>query len=164
MPPTALALRFFSLPKTSMIWLNQLKELRNAILNKKEIISKVKFGRKEIETDKVKKQLTQLIQQHNLIKQTFLSENTSINIVLNNDQLSVYESVRIYKKLKELNLNIANFVLNKVVENHYIEEMKLLAKKPSIVLPCDESQLIGVKELENYLQKKRIFGNLTYNN
>ena len=46
MPPTALTLRFFELPKISLLWLNQLLNLRNEILKKREIISTIKVGKK----------------------------------------------------------------------------------------------------------------------
>jgi len=156
MPPTALTLRFFSLPETSMIWLNQLTELRNAIHKKKEIISKVKFGRKELETDKVKNHLTELMQQHMLVNKIFLSKNTDINIVLNNDQLSIFESIRIHKKLKEINLKTTHFILNKVSTKEILTEVNQLEQKPSIILPDHNMQLIGLDELSKFIQKEDI--------
>lgn len=160
MPPTALTLRFFSLPKTSIIWLEQLTELRDVIHKKKEIISKVKFGRKEIETDKVKNHLNSLIKQHSSMNQIFQSENTHINIVLNNDQLSVYESIRIHKKLKEIKINIAHFVLNKTSTKDHTKEINQLAQKPSVFLSQHSEQLIGLDELKSFIQKEGISSSL----
>ncbi|MGD8725772.1 MAG: ArsA family ATPase, partial [Desulfobacterales bacterium] len=54
MAPTALTLRFFSLPSITLIWLEELLKLRNKIYAKKEIISKIKVFGKEIEQDKIK--------------------------------------------------------------------------------------------------------------
>ena len=44
MPPTALALKFFGLPKVSQEWLNKLQELREQILKKRHILSRIKLG------------------------------------------------------------------------------------------------------------------------
>ncbi|MEN8121432.1 MAG: TRC40/GET3/ArsA family transport-energizing ATPase [Bacteroidota bacterium] len=160
MPPTALTLRFFSLPKTSIIWLDQLMELRDVIHRKKETISKVKFGKREIETDRVKNQLKKLIKQHSFMQQIFQSENTKINIVLNNDLLSVNESIRIYKKLKEMELGTAHFILNKAAEKLHTEKMNLLPEKPLVFLSKHNKQLIGLSELISFLRKKEISENL----
>jgi len=161
MPPTALTLRFFSLPQTSIIWLNQLMELRNVIHKKKEIISKVKFGKKEIETDGVKTNLSKLIEQHTLIEHIFRSENTKINIVLNNDQLSVFESIRINTKLNELELNTAHFVLNKTSPKEKTEETFQLPNKPSIQIPEQNDLLSGLDKLNSFIQKKAISDSLS---
>ena len=47
MAPTALTLRFFSLPFITLIWLEELLKLRSQIYAKKEIISKIKIGAKQ---------------------------------------------------------------------------------------------------------------------
>jgi arsenite-transporting ATPase len=61
MAPTALTLRFFSLPFITLIWLEELLTLRSQIYKKKEIISKIKIAGREIEQDKVKAKLKSLI-------------------------------------------------------------------------------------------------------
>jgi len=152
MPPTALSLRFFSLPKTSMVWLNQLSELRKVIHKKKEIISRVKFGKKEFETDKVKNQLNSLMQQHRLMEKVFQSENTDINIVLNNDQLSVNESVRLNEKLIEIGLKTAHFIVNKTLQAENTTTIELVQLKYAIYIPKYQGQLIGIKNLQDFIQ------------
>ncbi len=165
MPPTALSLRFFSLPKTSMIWMEQLAEIRDALHKKKEIISKVKFGKKEIETDKVKNQLNELMKQHIQVNHIFQSENTNINIVLNNEQLSINESIRIHNKLKELDLSTTHFILNKFSpENNLLQEITALPKKISTQLPLNNKSLTGINELNVFLQKKGISNGLSFIN
>ena len=54
MAPTALTLRFFSLPFITLIWLEELLKLREKIYAKKEIIYEIKIGRKTIQQDKIK--------------------------------------------------------------------------------------------------------------
>lgn len=156
MPPTALSLRFFSLPKTGLIWLNQLSELRKAILKKKEIISSVKFGKKEIETDKVKNHLHELTEQHRLHEQVFQSENTKINIVLNNDELSVKESIRLNDKLKELKLKTAHYIKNKISQPVNQTTEKQLLQKPTIHIPEYKGQLTGIDNLQDFIQQAKL--------
>ena len=57
LPPTALALRFFNLSKLTMIWLEQLIDLRKEILKKKKIISDVYQKRSRESEDNILKQL-----------------------------------------------------------------------------------------------------------
>ena len=53
MPPTALGLKFFTLPTLSLIWIEQLLTLRQEIIKKRDLITKVKLIKKEVETDKI---------------------------------------------------------------------------------------------------------------
>ena len=154
MPPTALSLRFFGLPKTSMIWLKQLSELRNAINKKKEIISKVKFGKKEIETDKVKNQLSVLMKQHIAVNKLFSANSTNINIVLNNDYLSVNESIRLDKKLEDLELKTSNFIVNKSTKSIInTKETEQFADKININIPNSSEFLSGIDRLNAFISK-----------
>jgi arsenite-transporting ATPase len=83
MAPTALTLRFFSLPFITLIWLEELLKLRKKIYAKKEIISEIKIGRKEIQQDKVKAKLAVLIRSHETLGDRFKADATRINLVLN---------------------------------------------------------------------------------
>ncbi len=114
MAPTALSLRFFSLPAITLVWLNQLLTLRKSICDKKEIISKIKFGRKTFETDRVKKKLNALIQAHTHLKSHFMSPDTHIQLVMNSDRLSFSEALRIRKRLADIPIDIARVVVNKI--------------------------------------------------
>jgi arsenite-transporting ATPase len=76
MAPTALTLRFFSLPFITLIWLEELLKLRQQIYDKKEIVSKIKFGKKEIEQDKVKAKLEGMILNFGLLRDRFRSDAT----------------------------------------------------------------------------------------
>jgi hypothetical protein len=64
---------------------------------KKEIISKIKLGRREIEQDKVKAKLEILIHSYEHLRDHFISDETKINLVMNNDRLSFSEAFRIKK-------------------------------------------------------------------
>ena len=80
MAPTALTLRFFSLPFITLIWLEALLKLREKIYAKKEIIAEIKIGRKEIQQDKVKAKLQALIQKYQHLPDRFTSDATRINL------------------------------------------------------------------------------------
>jgi hypothetical protein len=64
---------------------------------KKEIISKIKLGRREIEQDKVKAKLEILIHSYEHLRDHFISDETKINLVMTNDRLSFSEAFRIKK-------------------------------------------------------------------
>lgn len=55
MASTVLSPRFFSLPGVSLVCLNELANLRGPTCRKKEIISTIRFGKGELERDRVKK-------------------------------------------------------------------------------------------------------------
>ena len=94
----------FDMPSITLIWLNELLTLRSQIYVKKEIISKIQLGKREIEQDKVRARLASMIDDHNHLQQHFTANGTGINLVLNNDQLSFSEAIRIRQKLEDIGL------------------------------------------------------------
>jgi arsenite-transporting ATPase len=114
MPPTALTLRFFSLPAITLVWVAELLKLRRRIYAKKEIISKIKMGKLEIEQDHVQKKLETLKRSFQHLKDHFVSKQTRIHLVLNIDKLSVSEALRIQDRLTGIGIRIDRVVVNKV--------------------------------------------------
>ena len=152
MPPSGMSLQFFSLAQNSLIWLNELIELRKAILNKKEIISKIKFGKKEIETDKVNNTLHKLRKEHKHLIDVFQAENTRINIVLNPEDLSINEATRLNSGLNELNLKTAHFILNK-----YTQDAGKTPEFPNLIkFPQSNVALSGINNLKQYISGNEI--------
>ena len=114
MPPTALALRFFALPQLSQIWLAQLVKMRKTILEKAKIIEDIHKKRLDQVPDRILKKLNSLMEENKNISAQFSPEgNSSLYIVMNNDKLSVEESVDIYEKFQISGLTISGFILNK---------------------------------------------------
>ena len=74
MAPTALTLRFFSLPAITLTWLGELLKLRNEICRKKEIISKIRIGACELERDRVKNKLETLIEGHTRLRDLLMAQ------------------------------------------------------------------------------------------
>lgn len=113
-PPTALTLRFLSLPKVSLLWLRELLSFRKKIMEKKEIVTKIKRGEKTLVKDPVMKRIEDLIERYTTLEsQLYNHSMTSVIVVLNNDPLSLSESKDIYRELRELGMNIPRIVLNK---------------------------------------------------
>lgn len=158
MPPTALTMRFFSLPSITLIWLEELLKLRSRIYAKKEIISKIQFGKREIEQDKVKIRLSSLIDDHTHLKQHFTANGTRINLVLNNDQLSFSEAIRIRKKLADIGIDIGGLMMNKVNSNTPMEEIaNQFNGYPVTRFPISPDDLCGLESLNKFIRENDLF-------
>ena len=152
MAPTALTLRFFSLPFITLIWLGELFTLRSQIYKKKEIISKIKIAGKEIEQDRVKAKLKSLIGNYEHLQQHFLSETTKVNLVMNNDKLSFSEAFRIRKKLADIRIAIDRIVINKLAPDERTTEIEAEFKEQTIgKLQLASEGLTGYDVLKNYI-------------
>jgi arsenite-transporting ATPase len=152
MAPTALTLRFFSLPFITLIWLDELLNLRDQIYAKKEIISKIKIASKEFEQDKVKTKLEALCHTHGHIRDHFMSATTQINLVMNNDKLSFSEAFRIKQKLGNIGIHIDTVVINKMQNKEIPEKVKKEFKAQRITLfPISSENLLGYEALNKYI-------------
>ena len=152
MAPTALTLRFFCLPSVTLIWLEELLKLRNQIYAKKEIISKIKVFGKEIEQDKIKDKLKRLIYEYEHLRDHFLAEKTRINLVMNDDDLSLAEAFRIKQKLKDIGIDIAAVVINKMQHMKIPEKVKDEFNTQKIALfPLSAKTLLGYEVLNEYI-------------
>lgn len=155
MPPTAIALKFFSLPFVSLVWIEQLLKLRTEILQKKEIISKVKLGKVEIETDAIKKNLEQQLIFYQTMTQLLKNkQQCKIVLVANPDSISLAESNRIKQQLSDLNIEIAEFYLNKYQQQQISGlNVSQVFKGKVRKIPQAEKLLIGVGALLSFLNK-----------
>ena len=157
MPPTALTTKFFHLPSLSMLWVRQLMELRRDILEKKEIITRIQLGKKEVEQDKITCKLTE--------QQTFFSdlealfkdpEACGIHIVVNPDKLSFAEAQRVETMLGEMGMHFGAVIMNKVGPDSVWDETgPLFANNEVHPLPLSPTPLIGLESLTAYLDEHR---------
>jgi arsenite-transporting ATPase len=153
MAPTALTLRFFSLPFITLIWLEELLTLRSEIYRKKEIISKIKIAGKEIEQDKVKAKLQTLIGNYEHLREHFMSDTTRVNLVMNNDKLSFSEAFRIRQKLTDINIVIDRIVINKLLTDESTAGIETEFKEQKIArLRLAPEGLTGYEVLKNYIE------------
>ena len=156
MPPTALTLRFFSLPQTTMAWIQELIHLREKIHKKQEIISNVKLGKKSFETDAILEKLHQMSKNYQKLKYLFTCPKTEINLITKPDKLSRTESLRIYTKLNEINIKINNLVINGSLSHDTIESFRnSIPAFQYIPLPESAYSLIGKNNLEAFLLKSK---------
>jgi arsenite-transporting ATPase len=154
MAPTALTLRFFSLPFVTLIWLEELHKLRDQIYAKKEIISKIKIGRREIEQDKVKAKLEILIDNYEHLRDHFISDETKINLVMNTDRLSFSEAFRIKKKLKYIGINIESIIINKAQSKEVPDEVRNEFNNQKIALfPLSSKSILGYNAINEYIDE-----------
>jgi len=152
MPPTALSLRFFALPGISIKWLEQLMKLRKVINKKREIISKLKFGKKELETDKVISSLNKLMNTYQKFQALFSAEKTAINLVANPEKLSLNEAERTYHGIDDIGLTISSLVLNKLdSKNDFVLENKNLNRLDIKRFNYSNEKLLGLNGLNAYL-------------
>jgi arsenite-transporting ATPase len=151
MPPTALTLRFFSLPFITLIWLEELLQLRERIFAKKEIISNIKIGRKKIEQDKVKAKLRLLIYSYDYLRDLFISDAIRINLVMNDDELSFSEAFRIKRKLMDIGMKINTVVINKSQNSRIPKEVKSqFQNQKKVLFPLSSKELLGYKTLKEF--------------
>ncbi len=156
MAPTALTLRFFSLPFITLIWMEELLKLREEIYAKKEIISKIKIGKIEFEQDKVKEKLKNLINNYESLRGHFLSDATRINMVMNNDPLSFSEAFRIRKKLADIGIEIDKVVINKLKPDENVDEIVKEFKHQKIIkFPLSSTSITGLSMIKTYTEKHR---------
>jgi arsenite-transporting ATPase len=155
MPPTALALRFFNLPKLTLIWLEQLIDLRKKILKKQKIINSVHQGETVQNEDKVLDQLYKMQVDNQMILSNFQdSQNSGMQIVLNEDSLSISESGDIYEMISGHKFSISGILINKfqniMNKRDFTEKYTNL---PAYFFPLAQNPLIGITELKEYLIK-----------
>ena len=154
MAPTALTLRFFSLPFITLIWLEELLKLRDQIYAKKEIISKIKIGRRQIEQDKVKAKLEILIYNYEHLRDHSISDATKINLVMNNDRLSFSEAFRIKKKLKDIGINIETIIINKAQSKEVPDEVRNEFNNQKMALfPFSSKSILGYQAINEYIDE-----------
>lgn len=159
MPPTALSLKFFSLPTLSLIWIGHLLELRQEIIKKRELITKIKLIKKEVERDKVLNKLNVSKNEFQDLKNIFQnSKKTHIKLVLNPDELSLAESIRIFNTLQNIDINLNQIISNKMqADSSYSHVNETFGHIPVLRFPYSEIPLIGVDNLLQFLDRSSIF-------
>jgi len=152
MAPTALTLRFFSLPFITLIWLEELLKLRKKIYEKKEIISKIKFGKRQIEQDKVKTKLEGMILNFGHLRDRFRSAATRIHLVMNTDRLSLAEALRIKQKLADIAIQIDTVIVNKSQATQIPPEVtREFSQQKTVLFPLSPQKLLGYEALKKYI-------------
>lgn len=155
MPPTALTMKFFNLPALSLVWLEHLVKLRREIMDKKEIITKIQLGKREIECDKVMSRLDQQVTLYTELRDLFRApDSCSVKLVVNPDRLSFAEAERIDKTMDEMGMHLSRLIMNKVTEACTWDECSSLMQRYEVsMLPLSPTPLIGMATLGSYLDE-----------
>jgi len=147
-PPTALTLKFLALPDVSLLWLQELIRFRQLILDKKEIITRIKRGKKgeAVAGDQILAKIESLVSNYRNLACLFKSPGTTrVFLVLNPDKLSLAESLTIWQELKGLKISIPFLILNKCGEDEGF--VRIL-----------EKEFQGRKILKVYEQREEVTG------
>lgn len=152
-PPTALTLKFLALPRVSLLWLRELIRFRRAILDKKEIVTRIKSGRTGdmVEKDLIMARIEALVVHYEKFA-TLLQHPglTRMFVVLNPDPLSLAETEHICRELKGLGIPVPFLLVNKYRGR---EELlgELRGRYPGsrlLTLPFRQGPVTGLAALE----------------
>ncbi|RMG59768.1 MAG: ArsA family ATPase [Deltaproteobacteria bacterium] len=120
-PPTGLMVRIFSLPVSTMMWIEKLKILRRKILERRSQILHINgeaLGENvpsTVEDDPVFAQLSEHEEMARRMVELFRDRDLCRKVlVLNEDELSLKEGERIVESLRDLSVPVDLVVLNKV--------------------------------------------------
>ncbi len=155
MPPTGLTLKFLSLPKLSQVWLEKLVDLRNEIIKKKEIITRIHFGNITIERDELLNKLNSQLNEYDEIRKIIEDKNrTELVLVLNQDKLSFAESNLIIEKLKIADLSVSRVYVNKYDEKISVEKInEAFGDYELKFFPLNKEPITGYDNLVEYLKR-----------
>ena len=144
-PPTALALRFLAMPSLSILWMQALAKLRGQILAKRQTLLRVNptaavlKGATDKREDRVYGKLTSIQKRLHSLHDLF-TRDSYLTVVMNPDELSLAESLRIREELDRLGLRLRSVCLNKAapaaaIPNGLSEQFKDFPIFPSDLRP-----------------------------
>ncbi len=120
-PPTGLMLKIFFLPKTTLLWIEKLKKFRKKILERRSQLVHIK-GKQGVgedvacceEEDRVFKELENQEKRSKEILDIFSNPEICKKIlVVNYDELSLREGIKIINELAQIDISIDLLVCNK---------------------------------------------------
>lgn len=117
-PPTALSLRFIAMPAISNLWITELSKLRARILERRQAITRINptsvvaSSCVDKDDDKVYGRLGSISKRLSGLSALFGKESY-IAVIINPDQLSVSEALRIKTELKKIDIPLSGICVNK---------------------------------------------------
>jgi arsenite-transporting ATPase len=154
-PPTALTLKFLALPDVSLLWLQELSQFRQLILDKEQIITRIKQGGKQgsRERDPILGKIADLVDLYRGMSQLLKNPtNTRMFLVLNPDELSLAESQLIWREMSNLGIEVPYLVLNKAGEDgEFVKRIQNeFADARILILPALAGQeMTGIERLDS---------------
>jgi len=168
-PPTALSLRFLSLPAISGLWVAELTKLRERILKSRQTIvrlnpeSPVAASCVDKNDDKVYGKLGSIRTRLKALD-TLFSKHGFLSVIVNPDDLSVFEALRIKEELLKLGIPLSAVCVNKQgVSDAEWKQTEELSHLPQFVFDfCRDGirsrkdlETIGVEHLLHYFLDKQ---------
>ncbi len=157
-PPTGLTVRFLAMPSISRIWIKELSKMREDILNKRHYVLKINpeagviQGATDKKDDKVYNKLRGINLELDKMHELF-TKKSIMNVVVNPDELSLNETIRIRSELDKIGIKIDSIILNKVTSKHtpIIEKINSnLENYPIFKVELMSKNLNNVSDLENF--------------
>ena len=117
-PPTALTLRFLAMPSISLMWVRELSGMRAKILEKRQTVLKLNpeasviKGSSKKEDDRIYTRLSGITSRLAGLHDLF-TRQSYLTVVVNPDELSLAEALRIRHELEKLDVLISSVCLNK---------------------------------------------------
>jgi arsenite-transporting ATPase len=160
-PPTALTLKTLALPQVNVKWVDALSEMRVQIIDKKNTVARIRKDHLDkVEDDPVYIRLMSMRKRYESLNAKLSDPNVcELILVMNEDELSLSESILIRDQLNDLNLKLSRLVINKSTGNEeWKEKMENTFVGASIVsVPLQKQSIIGeikLKELAHHLAVK----------
>ncbi|MGH4038281.1 MAG: ArsA family ATPase [Sphaerochaeta sp.] len=152
-PPTALTLKTLALPQVNLNWINALSEMRVQIIEKKNTVARIrKDNLDKVEDDPVYIRLQSMKERYNKLN-SMLSDTsiTELVLVMNEDELSLSESLLIKKQLDELHLTLGKIVINKSKWNgEWKSKIGSIFPNTALVsVPLQDDSIIGESSLKS---------------
>ena len=154
MPPTALAVRFFASPSLSLAWTQQLLALRREIARRREMITRIRVGGKEIEQDRILRTLEREVKRNESLSSLFGDAGRcAVHLVINPDPLSWKEGMRLREELDGLGIAIAQVDVNKSADPGVPPAAlpSSFSDLPQLGIPLRRESPIGIRALEHLL-------------
>ncbi len=136
-PPTGLTIRILALAEMTLIWLDKLIEIRKKILERRKAVKNIQGeicividGEKyevpsEEEDDAVLREMRAYRREVESFVSSLRDRNTStFYAVLNPEPLSINETRRIAKTLREMKINLDAVVINKFAEGEFSRKIE----------------------------------------
>ena len=83
-----------------------------------------------------------------------MTDETQINLVMNNDQLSFSEAFRIKKKLMDIGINNDTVIINKSQHNEVPDEVKKeFHSQKTALFPLSSKSILGYKAINEYIDE-----------
>ncbi len=161
--PTGLTLKVITLPNVSLTWVSQLLDIRKRILSHRRKVAHIKGaqyvqrkkGEQEgialtEEEDRVLKELMAYYEEMQRMKDLIAATSrTAVVMVMNPDQLSLFETVRARELLGRFGIQVRALILNKVltIANPPMELTELLQDQ-EVVMKTIRDQFRNIAILE----------------